>query len=138
MQQDVVGREVWLRKRLDLIGSDNMELKFIHLVYVMVLLALASTAQAAETIFDKNGKANIQCQCVLATTGCQSKVLWNVAGKEVHTWHQEISVKQNMRLDLNDVCYRKRDVAKQGEGLCCSTNSESETIEKLFRGTVSK
>ena len=42
-----------------------------------------------------------------------------------------------MKLDLNELCYRKRDVDKLGDGLCCeAAGDESHTIEKTFRGRV--
>jgi hypothetical protein len=101
-----------------------------------MLLVSPSSASAEQVTFQKDGKANVQCQCVLATTGCQSKLFSSLAGKEIHSWHQEINVKKNMRLNLNEVCYRKRNVDKLGDGLCCTTQDETKNIDKLFRGTV--
>src|SRR5262245_35855366 len=108
--------------------------QFMQTAPILLYLGVAATgAWAKEVRFERSGKANIKCECVLATSGCESKIFAALAGNQLHSWHYEISVKKDMRLNLNKVCYRKRDVEEQGAGLCCTSRDETKTIELLFR-----
>lgn len=93
-------------------------------------------SQAGETKFDVEGVKNVECACIVATSGCRSRILDGMAGKVRHTWIQEIHVARGMSLDLTDVCYRKRDADKMGEGLCCAADKEADTITKFFYGKL--
>lgn len=104
---------------------------------LLPLLALPSMELLAkEVTFKEEGTKNVACACIVSTSGCRSRIFDAVAGSSRHTWVQHIHVKPRMTLDLTQVCYRKRDVSKLGEGLCCSASSETETLRKFFSGEL--
>jgi len=84
-----------------------------------------------------DAKILVQCECVAATTGCQSKVFDSLSGKQRVAWTQEAQAKKGVVYNLNQLCYRKRDVKGAGDELCCEVpGDETATTKNLFRGTV--
>jgi hypothetical protein len=41
-----------------------------------------------------------------------------------------------MTLDLSELCYRKRDVAKHGDGLCCEIPGDVKGSVRFFWGDL--
>ena len=97
---------------------------------------LADTVQA-QYVAKQDGDIKIACTCILATAGCQSKVLDALAGKQRVTWIQSASMKKSASYILGQLCYRKRNVDGLGGGLCCEGSNEAESL-KLFRGEIWK
>lgn len=100
-----------------------------------VVIGCSAPAPWAETVtFDKDGKAVVDCICVIGGPGCNSKLLDAVSDEQRHKWTQDIPTLSGMKLDLNEVCWRKRDVDPQRE--CCVTNDDADTIKRLFSGRI--
>ncbi len=104
----------------------------------VVVVSLAVTGHAETVTFDVNGKRNIECLCVAATSGCQLKVFDALAGSQRHTWVYEISTRKGATVDLTEICYRKRDVEKLGDGLCCEASDPGESMKRFFSGKLQK
>ncbi len=110
----------------------------IAIAIAMFALTTASAAIAAESAYiaGKTGNIVVGCACVLAVSGCQSNLIDSVAGKQRQTWTQDAAVLAGQSYDLNEACYRKRNISGFGGGLCCEIpGDEQETVRKLFRGT---
>lgn len=85
---------------------------------------------------EKDEAITVKCECLAAFSLCELEVFASAAGKPKHSWTQTNYLKKGVKADLNAACYRKRDVAGQGDGLCCSfTGNQAKTISNLFRGT---
>ena len=97
-------------------------------------LALAETEYEAKA----NEQIMIGCTCVLATSGLCDRAVWDdLAGSQRHSWNQPASVLAGKHYNLDELCYRKRDMDMHGGGLCCETvGDEAGTIKRLFRGSV--
>lgn len=91
--------------------------------------------QAERVTFDKKDgkKANIECTCVLGASGCQIKNIDEVGEALRLKWVHVISVPSGS-VELNEVCYRKRDTAPGAAGACCTDTDEKKSILNLFRG----
>jgi len=94
------------------------------------------TVSGETIISDKDEKISVKCECVVDFAFCESKVFDAIAGQQRQLWYQDNYLKKGVAADLNDACYRKRDVSNHGDGLCCSfAGDERKTIDNLFRGT---
>lgn len=85
------------------------------------------TRPAVESPYVPNftGVALVHCYCIAATSGCSSNFFWRTAGSPVHDWWQEGHfIEGKETTDLAPACFRKRDVEKLGNGLCCSVDEK--------------
>jgi hypothetical protein len=73
----------------------------------------------------ESGEFNVQCACVLATSGCSLELLWKAGGAQLHEWSQDASLVAGKSTDISAACYRKRDVDKLGAGLCCEVSKNA-------------
>lgn len=107
-------------------------------IYILLSLTLSSPLSIAEENFlpPKDGKIEVACRCVAKSTPlCQLKLFDAIAGQERYEWTQENYVKKGKATNLDEACYRKRDVEKRGDGMCCEVpGDESKTIKNMFRG----
>jgi hypothetical protein len=81
----------------------------------------------------------LHCTCVLATSGCPSKLFDELAGKPRHDWFQDFTppnASSNTTHARALACWRKRDADKLGDGLCCSLNGDDSDADRYFRGNV--
>lgn len=97
-------------------------------------LVLGDSAYVSPTDQD----IGIDCVCLVGRSGCQSNILASQGGKDVKTWVTPAHLLAGHTYDLNQTCYRKRDVDGQGDGMCCVADNESDSIKNLFRGTPQK
>ena len=116
--------------------------KLLHLhLPLLGVFFLASLAHANSVVIPDAGKHSLKCDCILATTGCASNLFFKLAGSQIHTWQQDFHTpKVNYKVDegiLAKACYRKRNVDKQGDGLCCEPLNDN-AISKYFRGNIQK
>lgn len=88
---------------------------------VCFLVMISALPTKAET-FDFGGRAIVTCTCPgpVANNTCTS-------GREPNRYDLTIFVKPGLSIDLNDECYRKRDIV-----LCCADPPSQ------FNGTISK
>jgi hypothetical protein len=104
-----------------------------YIAIVLVLCPILLTAQAetpkpkiiATHTFTKDGTAAVQCVCVVASSGCKSALYDALNESQRHTWGIDVFGKFGEVTDVRLSCYRKRDVDKLGNGLCCSVSEES-------------
>lgn len=87
--------------------------------------------------FRSSGKAKVHCGCVAAVSGCSSQLMWSLQGSAKHSWWQDIHAQEDQSVDLSEACFRKRDVNKMGDGLCCQPddragNHDREQVAKWF------
>ena len=104
----------------------------------LALLLLApphALADPHEVTMDKDGTANIKCQCIADRAGCASKILNQIGGDERAEWHQMAAVLAGHKYDLSMLCYKKRDVEKMGEGNCCKFDGDERDI-RFFWGDL--
>ena len=107
------------------------------MIALLTLLSFPVAHADDKYIATTDGKVTISCLCIAATSLCQSKLFDSLAGKERFDWAQEGFTKKGQRYNLNEACYRKRNVDGRGEGLCCEVpGDEKQTIKRMFRGTV--
>lgn len=99
------------------------------------LLFVSAPNLRAETItVEKDGALAIDCVCVLATSGCHNTLVDAASGAQRLEWKQDILTQAGMKLDLNEVCWRKRDADPRR--VCCVTQDKEDTIKKLFLGRL--
>lgn len=117
-----------------------MNTRFRRVGQSCVLIAAALVALPLATAEDKyvatkDGPISVQCRCVVANPGCQSKLFDAITGQERFEWTSPASTKKGKEYNLDQFCYRKRDVSGQGDGLCCEVpGNEEKSIQNLFRG----
>jgi len=107
------------------------------LAIVLAMLAGSALADPNPTTFHRSGTATFKCACILATTGCSSRIADALAGSQRHTWSYDGSVNQDVTLDISELCWRKRNVDDMGEGVCCNTGSYTNDAG-FFWGEVSR
>ena len=78
----------------------------------------------------------LDCQCILATSGCNFALFDEAAGKPRHTWYQDFTPPggQSTLHDRALACWRKRDVQGSGDGLCCQLNNNESDADRYFKG----
>ena len=117
----------------------NVQLRVLRQVAGFVGMMSSVTVAFAEDkyVAATDGVAKVNCICVVAISGCQSKLVDALGGKERHTWTQDAFVKGGATHNLDQLCFRKRDVAGAGAGLCCEIpNNEPESTKSMFRGAI--
>jgi hypothetical protein len=114
--------------RLNLLSRWSLALASV----AVVPLLSADDAYVAE----KDGTIQIGCACVVGFAGCELKLFDELRDKPRQTWTQPANVKAGTKYNLDQLCYRKRDVDEGGEGLCCTAANEEDSIKRLFRGTA--
>lgn len=98
------------------------------------VLVVPAPADPNEVTFDRSGELYVGCACVAATSGCKSRLLAALADQKV-TWTQVGSAREGATIDLTEWCFRRRDVAGHGEGLCCSAGDEYSANAPMFQGS---
>jgi hypothetical protein len=111
-------------------------MKVPALLSIMLLGVSISVSADTAYVATSDGDVRLKCICVLAKPGCESKFFDAIQGSERISWIYTIHVRAAHSYNLNELCYRKRDVDSMGSGLCCSSNDEAASIERLFRGTA--
>lgn len=115
--------------------QDGPPVRAIQALLIVSASLLPMCGFAAEVTFDADGIRNVNCACIVATSGCRSRILDAVSGSQRHEWVSSAYARKGASLDLTLYCYRKRDVAGGGEGLCCQGGNEAESL-KMFEGTL--
>lgn len=101
---------------------------------LVLFLPLATVVSANQESLPE-GKHNITCECIAATSGCSFQYLYEAAGSQRLSWVQERN--EGGSVDLSQACYHERDEDKHGQGLCCEPlDGSEESIEQVFRGTL--
>ena len=113
-------------------------MKTYQQIIFTTMLVAASLVVSADTGYMPtiDGDVSLNCACVVGYAGCEKKFWDTIQGSERHSWSYSIHVQAGHTYNLDELCYRKRDVDKMGDGLCCTTSDEKTSIENLFRGTV--
>lgn len=127
------------------IGIDNGEpaqhdrrpMRTVQALTFVVGAALSTYVHAEVVTFDADGRRNITCTCIAATSGCISRFFDAASGSQRREWVSTANARKGAKLDLTMYCYRKRDVAGEGDGLCCQGSNEPESL-KMFHGALQK
>ena len=116
----------------------NRKMKFSLNFFVFLSIVSTNNISLAEKYTPhEDGQIQVNCEC-FAEVGqgiCVIKLIDEASGKPRHSWVMTQFVRANKEINLNESCYRKRDVETMGAGICCSyLNNEAKTIEELFIG----
>lgn len=106
-------------------------MKLLTLCTALMILAAPAGAQ------NITGKLN--CVCILKTSGCSFNLFHEAAGKPTWRWSQDFFYKSGTTPTAEQqtlACWRKRDVSKLGEGLCCRLNNDETDAPRYFSGTL--
>lgn len=103
--------------------------------FALYVLLLGGAAFGERVTFNKMGEAHLKCECVANSSMCGSAVFHTLSESGAHEWFQTIKVRKGTTVDLNEVCYKKRDTT--GQGMCCDPAGDRiKVIETMFRGTL--
>jgi hypothetical protein len=116
---------------------DCTRMRIIQPLIFVLVLVLSTYGHAGEITFEADGRRNITCACIAATSGCASRFFHAASGSQRREWVSTANARRGRKLDLTMYCYRKRDVAGEGDGLCCLGSNESESL-KMFHGALQK
>jgi hypothetical protein len=108
-------------------------------IALLLCAGVLSTSSMADDKYKAatDGKVTIACTCVAGGTACQSKLFDSLSGSERFQWNQTGYTKKGAVYNLDEACYRKRDVKGAGDSLCCEVPGDEQlTIKNLFRGSV--
>ena len=106
-------------------------------ISVCALIALGVVARADTAyVATRDGDVSIQCMCIARSAGCDRRFFDAASGGNRVSWSQPAHLLGGHSYNLDELCYRKRDVDGGGAGLCCETSDEKSAIEHLFRGKV--
>jgi hypothetical protein len=97
-------------------------MRFLAFACLIVSVPFFNSSLVAET-FDFDGQAVVGCVCPSPSRAgnCGN------AGRQDWTYNVDIAVKTQLSVDLNEICFRKRDTT-----LCCPDRSST------FKGTLIK
>lgn len=103
----------------------------------ILLATVQAVADPHPVTFESTGRATIACVCIRLASACHSALGDALAGSERHHWSYEAGANGGVTLDITELCWRKRDVPKMGDGVCCSTG-DLNTDLRFFWGEVEK
>mgnify|MGYP007050458733 CR=1 FL=1 len=93
----------------------------------------------SSSIAQQHEKRELHCVCVTGTSACPLKFFDELADKPRHEWNQDIFIASGRTLtqqELNQACWRKRDVDDRGGGLCCSLDNNEKDADRFFKGSL--
>jgi len=111
-----------------------LNISVIYFILAFSTSFVFSEALADNYTPDTDNHKTFECKCVIDSTGCQSKFITELSKNSIHTWYQSGYFKKGETTNLNELCYRNRDVF--GGGLCCTNDKEYNSITELFNGSI--